>query len=159
MHIIIEQVLSCMWVRIRKCQLQGRMLLAKYVKYKANLEKILKFDIGYIDFKNICISPDYLQQNKKTIFAMIRQLGLPTFFITFTSAEHRWDMLVATMSTLYRNMKMKKQTDTLENDDIDYLIRKDPMSCTHYYRHRINALRQLIYHDETFFRKYQTTIL
>jgi hypothetical protein len=71
MHIIIEQVLSCIWVRIRKVQLQGRKLLAKDVKYKVNLEKILKFDIGYIDFKNICTSPDYLQQNKKTIFAMI----------------------------------------------------------------------------------------
>jgi hypothetical protein len=71
MHIIIEQVLSCMWVRIRKGQLQGRNFLAKDVKYKVNLEKILKFDIGYIDFKNIRVSPDYLQQNKKTIFAMI----------------------------------------------------------------------------------------
>jgi hypothetical protein len=63
-HIIIEQVISCMWVQIRKGQLQGRKLLAKYVKYKVNLEKILKFDIGYIDFKNIHISPDYLQENK-----------------------------------------------------------------------------------------------
>jgi hypothetical protein len=153
MRIIIEQVLSCMWVRIRKGQLQGRNLLAKDVKYKENLEKILKSDIGYIDFKNIRISPDYLQQNKKTIFAMIRQLGPPTFFITFTSAEHRWDPLVATVSALYRNRKRKKQTDTLENDDIDYLIRKDPVTCTRYYRHRINALRQLICHDETFFEK------
>jgi hypothetical protein len=40
-----------MWVRIKKGQLQGRNLLAKDVKYKANLEKILKSDIGYIDFK------------------------------------------------------------------------------------------------------------
>jgi hypothetical protein len=54
-----------MWVRIRKGQLQGRKLLAKDVKYKVNLEKILKSDIGYIDFKNIRTSPDYLQQNKK----------------------------------------------------------------------------------------------
>jgi hypothetical protein len=152
-------VLSCMWVRIRKGQLQGRNLLAKDVKYKVNLEKILKSDIGYIDFKNIRISPDYLQQNKKTIFAMIRQLGPPTFFITFTSAEHCWDPLVAAVSDLHRNRKCKKQTDTLENNDIDYLIRKDPVTCTHYYRHRINALRQLICHDETFFEKYRTIFL
>jgi hypothetical protein len=71
MRIIIEQVLSCMWVRIRKVQLQGIKLFTKDVKYKENLEKILKYDIGYIDFKNICISPDYLQQNKKIVFAMI----------------------------------------------------------------------------------------
>jgi hypothetical protein len=127
--------------------------LAKDVKYKANLEKILKSDIRYIDFKNIRISPDYLQQNKKTIFAMIRQFGPPTFFITFTSAEHPWDPLVAMVSALYRNKKRKKQIDTLENDDIDYLIRKDPVTCTRYYTHRINALRQLICHDEMLFGK------
>ena len=128
-------------------------MLAKDVKYKVNLEKILKSDIGYIDFQNIRTSPDYLQQKKKTIFAMIRQLGPPKFFITFTSAEHCWDPLVASVSNLHRNRKCKKETDTLENNDIDYLIRKDPVTCTRYYRHRINALRQLICHDETFFRK------
>jgi hypothetical protein len=127
--------------------------LAKDVKYKVNLEKFLKYDIGYIDIKNIRISPDYLQQNKKTIFAMIRQLGLPTFLITFTSAEHCWDPLVSVVSDSHRNRKCKKQTDTLENNDIDYLIRKDPVTCTRYYRHRINALRQLICHNETFFKK------
>jgi hypothetical protein len=39
----------------------------------------------------------------------------------------------------------------LENDDIDYLIRKYPVKCTCYYRHKVNDLRQLICHDETFF--------
>jgi hypothetical protein len=153
MRIIIEQVLSYMWVQIRKGQLQGIKLLAKDVKYKLNLEKILKSDIGYIDFKNIRTSLDYLQQNKKTIFSMIQQLGLPTFFITFTSVDHCWDPLVAIVSDLHRNKKRKKQTDTLENNHIDYLIRKDPVTCTRYYRDKINALRQLICHDEMFFGK------
>jgi hypothetical protein len=84
---------------------------------------------------------------------MIRQLGPPTFFITFTSAEHCWDPLVAIVSDLHSNRKHKKKKDTLENNDIDYLIRKYPVTCTRYYRHRINSLRQLICHDETFFKK------
>jgi hypothetical protein len=57
------------------------------------------------------------------------------------------------VSALYRNRKRKKQTDTLENHGIDYLIRKDLVTCTRYYRHKINSLRQLICHDETFFEK------
>ena len=51
--ILIQQVLSTMWVRIRKGQLKGRKFLAKDVKHKPNLEKILKSEIGYIDFKRI----------------------------------------------------------------------------------------------------------
>jgi hypothetical protein len=53
------------------------------------------------------------------------------------------------VSTLYRNRKRKKQIETLENDDIDYLVRKDPMTCTRYYRHTLNALRLLICHAYT----------
>jgi hypothetical protein len=97
-----------MWIRIRKGQLRGRKLLEKYVKYKPNLEKILKYDIGYIDFKNICISPDYLQHIKKNVFAMIRQLGPLTFFVTFTSAEHQWHELVSALTDLYRNRENGK---------------------------------------------------
>jgi len=33
------------------------------------------------------------------------------------------------------------------------LIRKDPIICTRYYRHRINALKQLISHDKIYFKK------
>jgi hypothetical protein len=117
------------------------------------LEKILKSDIGYIDFKNICISPNYLHQIQKNIFAMIRQLGLPTFFITVTSAKHQWTPLVSTLIELYTNRGKKKHTETLEDIDNDYVIRKDPVTCTRYYRHIINALNHLICHEETFFRK------
>ena len=53
MQIIIDQVMSCLWIQIRKGKLRGRSLLAKDVKYKPNLEQLLKFDNGYIDFKNI----------------------------------------------------------------------------------------------------------
>jgi hypothetical protein len=133
--------------------LRGRKILAKEFKYKENLEKLLKYDIGYIDFKNIWISPDHLQQIKKTLFAMIQQLGPPTFFVTFTSAKHQWTPLVSTLNELDKNKKKRKQTDTLEVTDIDYLIRKDPVTCTRYYRHKINTLKQMICHDDTFFGK------
>jgi hypothetical protein len=59
---------------------------------------------------------------------MIRKLGLPTFSITLKSAENCWDPLVASVYDLYRNKKRKKQTDTLENNDIGYLIRKYPVT-------------------------------
>ena len=65
-----------------------RMQIArKSFKQKPNLERILKSNIGYVDFKRIRISPDYVHQLKKNFFAMICQLGPPTFFVTFTSVE------------------------------------------------------------------------
>jgi hypothetical protein len=54
---------------------------------------------------------------------------------------------------LYKKKGNGKHTKTLEDNDIDYLIRKDPVTCSHYYRYRINALKQLICLDEMFFGK------
>lgn len=52
-QIVIEKLLSSIWVRIQKSWLRGRKLLAKGVKHKPNLEQILKSDIRYIDFNQI----------------------------------------------------------------------------------------------------------
>jgi hypothetical protein len=45
MYILIDKLLSLIWVHIRKGQLRGRKILAKNVKYETNLEKILKLKL------------------------------------------------------------------------------------------------------------------
>lgn len=143
-----------MWVRLRKGQLKGRKLIARDVKNKPNLEKILKSDIGYVDFKRMWISPDYCQQLKKNVFSMIWQLGPPTFFLTFTSAEKNWEPLTNTLFTLHKEHETKignLQTNLYCNNDITTFIFKDPIMCTHYYWHQIKSMRKLLTSDISFF--------
>ena len=45
-HIILNQVFSSMWIRIRKWKIKGMKLIAKDVKSKPNLDRILKSDLG-----------------------------------------------------------------------------------------------------------------
>ena len=126
----------------------------KDVKHKPNLEKILKSDIGYVDFKRIRISPDYSQQLKKNVFAMIRQLGPPTFFITFTSAEQNWDPLIQTLQELHNLHQLaqnRQESNHPTHIDKFELIKKDPITCARYYKHRINAIKKLILTDDSFF--------
>ncbi|XP_059070801.1 uncharacterized protein LOC131860407 [Cryptomeria japonica] len=152
--VLIQQVISTMWVRIRKGQLKGKKLIAKDVKEKPNLERMLKSNIGYIDFKRIRISPDYTHQLKKNVFAMIRQLGPPTFFLTFTSAEQNWEPLMTTLQQLHdlHYSKVDEQRDITQIGNHKFqLIKKDPVTCARYYRHRINAMKKLILSDNSFF--------
>jgi hypothetical protein len=127
--------------------------ISKRFQVQINLEKILKSDIRNIYFKNIHISPDYLQQIKKNIFAMIRQLGPPTFFFHIYKCIASMESIGDYAIQFVQEREKRNQTETLENDGIDYLIRKDPVTCTHYYKHRINALKKLICHDEMFFER------
>ncbi len=58
-----------------------------------NLGKILKLDLSYKKLGGIKTSLDYLDHIHKDVFAMIRQLGPPTFFMTFIN----WPILIITL--------------------------------------------------------------
>ena len=44
--------------------------------------------------QNIRGSPPYWERTTKYLFAMLRQLGIPTFFITLPAADRRWPEII-----------------------------------------------------------------
>jgi hypothetical protein len=42
-----------------------------------------------------------LRGYEKKLLAMVRQLGLPTIFVTFTFVERLWDPLIKILDTLH----------------------------------------------------------
>ena len=120
-RIILNQVLNCIWIRIRKGQLKGRKLLAKDVKSKPNLDRILKSDIGYMDLKSIRTSPDYHLAIRRNLYAMIRQLGPPTFFVTFSSAEHRWKPLINALKDIRAKANLPVENE-IQDNEIETLV-------------------------------------
>ena len=91
--VIIKQLSNIAWISIRIGELKGKKIAAKEVKSKASHEKFLKNPIAYRSLKAIRTSPNYYENMKKDLFSMIRQLGPPTFFVTFTSAKNLWSPL------------------------------------------------------------------
>ena len=149
-RIILKQVFNSISVRIRKGQLKGRNLMAKDVRKKPNLDRILKSDIGYRDLKAIRTSPDYLENIRKKLYAMIRQVGPPTFFISLSSAENHWDPLVSTLKAI-RKRRNRIIENEIQSNEIDSLIRNDPVTCARYYRNKMCALRNCILHDSKYY--------
>ena len=45
-------------------------------------------------FKNVRSSPPYFESKKKELMAMIRQLGIPTLFISLSAAHTKWTELL-----------------------------------------------------------------
>ena len=85
---------------------------------------------------------------------MICQLGPPTFSLTFTSAKQNWEPLTKTLHSLHKIDESKRENNerTCEsNTDINTFIHKDPVTCAHYYWHRIKAIKKLIMSDVSFF--------
>jgi hypothetical protein len=133
--ILIHFVLFSAWIRMRKSILKSRKPTAAQVSNKKNLENLLKSDIVYRELTRIRTSPDYLDRLHKNVFAMIRQLGPPTFFVTFTTGVNNWPELVQTLEDLcvchnHNDVKISKD---VERPKISELVRMDPVTCTRYY--------------------------
>ena len=69
----------------KKRQTRENKITAKDLK--TNLDNVLRFNEGHKIFRTLRGTPPYWENAKKKLFTMIRQLGLPTFFLTLSAAE------------------------------------------------------------------------
>lgn len=86
-------------------------------------------------------SPSYWAQQEKKIMAMLRQLGVPTFFITLSAAESHWpELLVILMKTVHGRDINEEAATQLTSLEKASLIRSDPVTCARYFDHRYRCL-------------------
>lgn len=126
----------------------------KHVGQDINItkEQILSFDYlnGYMEsnlafLKSIPNSVQYLESRKKDLFAMIRQLGKPTIFLTMSANEISWKWLLKTLHKLKHGTEI---TD-LEVDQLHYkvkaaLINEDAVTCVIYFNRLINVIMTIL---------------
>jgi hypothetical protein len=128
-------------ISIRKCKTKGKKYTAQDFKTEDGVKKIINLDEGYRVLRNLRGSPAYFEKCKKDLFAMIRQLGNPTWFRSFSVAETRWPHL---LNILGRIVEKKNYTDD-EIRDMTWqkkseLIRKDPVTCARNFEHMFRLL-------------------
>ena len=63
---------------VRRCKHKGKKITAAEARNSEYSDELLNLDEGYYIFRQLRNSPAYLEARKKDIFAMIRQLSLPT---------------------------------------------------------------------------------
>jgi hypothetical protein len=102
-----KHVMDKAHICIRKTK-TTRNLDAGYLKCVDNLESLCRHDDGFRILKDLRGSPPYWEQAKKDIFALIRQLGIPTWFASFSAAETHWIHLLKILGQTVYN---KEYTD------------------------------------------------
>ena len=135
----MKQISDKVNLAIRRCKNKGKKITAAEARNPAYLDKLVNLDEGYYIFRQLRNSPPYLEARKKDIFAMIRQLSLPTWFISLSAADTRWTDLLKMLAKLNEDAEL---TDTdIENmtwQEKTKLVQKDPVTCSRYFDHRVN---------------------
>ena len=134
---------------LRRCKSEGKKWTAKDVLNPTTVNDLVKLDEGYFIFRTLRNSPAYLEKKKKDVFAMIRQLGLPTWFGSFSSADTRWHDLLKVLGKLNDG---KDYTDQ-EIEEMDWnqktrLVQKDPVTCSRFFDNRVQQFIKIVLKSE-----------
>ena len=126
----INQIHQQVSFTLCRTQTKGKKITAQTLLDKQQRQNIVNYDDGYRIFKNIRSSPPYFEHKKKELMAMIRQLGIPTLFISLSAADTKW---VELLRSIYISIHKKNQTDA-ELDSMPWCdkcghISKDPATC------------------------------
>lgn len=104
------------------------------------LNYIVRHNEGFYVFKQLRNSPPYLEARKKDVFAMIRQLGLPTWFMSFSAADTRWNDLIRALEVLNDHKEYTHaDIESMTWAEKTKLIQKDPITCTRYFDDRFRT--------------------
>ena len=111
-----------------------------------------KLDKNLTFFKSIPNSCQYWADRKRDLFAMIRQLGKPTAFLTISANEIRWPKLISILHRLndyYKDVNVEDLTRSMRST----LVKEDPVTCCVYFNRLVDVIMRILkskYHHNPF---------
>ena len=134
----IKQISDKVNLAVRRCKKRGQKITAAEARDSSYVDKLVNLDEGYYIFRQLRNSPAYLETRKKDIFAMIRQLSLPTWFMSLSAADTRWTDLLKMLAKLNDGIYYsEKELENLSWQEKTKLVQKDPVTCSRYFDHRV----------------------
>lgn len=109
------------------------------------VEQCIDRDLTFL--KSIPNSVQYWFQRKKDLFAMIRQLGKPTMFLTLSASEMKWPHLLKQLHRLSEQYTGVDLTDPLRELTAlqrASLVNNDPVTCCVYFNKLVIVIMTLL---------------
>ncbi|XP_061923815.1 uncharacterized protein LOC133663392 isoform X1 [Entelurus aequoreus] len=131
----LDQVISSISVAMRKGKggQHSQRILPDMLKDDESLKRLLQFDDGFRFLRPIRGTPAFWSSVQKDLMACVRQLGIPTWFCSFSSADLRWQNLLA---SILRQEGRQQTAEQLEWADRCELLRRNPATAARMFDYR-----------------------
>ena len=141
----MKQISDKVNLAVRRCKGTEKKITAAEARHSEYLDKLVNLDEGYYIFRQLRNSPAYLLSRKKDIFAMIRQLSLPTWFMSLSAADTRWTDLLKMLAKLNNGISYTdKDIEGLTWQEKTKLVQRGPVTCSRYFDHRVQEFLNAI---------------
>ncbi|XP_063435689.1 uncharacterized protein LOC134716610 [Mytilus trossulus] len=133
----LDRVMSNVQISLRKGSVfsDGQKVTSKMLCNKESLNGLFRKDEAIKFMKPVRGTPPYWQSVQKDIFCMIRQLGIPSFFASFSSADFRWKEIV---ETILKQQGDIRNVDSLSWDEKCKVLCSNPVTTTRMFDHRFH---------------------
>lgn len=138
----LNQVIEKTQISIRKTVTQigkGKNVNADMIRNPEILSKLLKNDEAFRFMQPIRGTPAYWSAIQKDLFAMLRQLGIPTWFCSFSSAEYRWNDAI---SSLLKQQNDDRDPEVLDWSEKNEILRSNPVTVARMFEHRFRTFQR-----------------
>ncbi|XP_074538707.1 uncharacterized protein LOC141800196 [Halichoeres trimaculatus] len=131
----LDQVVSNVSVALRKGKVgqRSQRITQGMLKDEEALKQLLEFDDGFKFLRPIRGTPAFWQTVQKEVLACVRQLGIPTWFCSFSSADMRWQNL---LTSILRQEGRSQTVEDLEWADRCQLLRRNPVTAARMFDYR-----------------------
>ena len=123
-------------------QYRGRTLTAGAVQNQSVLLQMIQRDDAYKFLKNVRGSPAYFQKVMYDVLAMIRQLGLPTWFFTLSAADMQWPDVIQTIAKQYGSTFTDEEVAAMSFEEKSKWLSQNPVTAARHFQYRLNTFVQ-----------------
>ncbi|XP_062622277.1 uncharacterized protein LOC134283815, partial [Saccostrea cucullata] len=138
----LNQVIEKTQISVRKSVSQlngGKSVTSDMLQDPEVLSNLLRNNEALRFMQPIRGTPAYWSATQKDLFAMLRQLGIPTWFCSFSAAEFRWNDIVGSI--------LRHENDTTDPSDLDWaekseILRKNPVTVARMFENRFHIFQR-----------------
>ena len=124
-------------VAMKKVQINNLTAGMLTSNFKDNVKSFIAKDEGYNFMNTIKGTPAYWNRFLFEVLGMVKQLGLPTFFMTLSCADLRWDELVSIISKL--NCIKEVDIEKLSYFERCQILNMNPVVVAKHFQYRVEV--------------------
>ncbi|XP_072041446.1 uncharacterized protein [Amphiura filiformis] len=140
----VQQICDNIQIALRRGSTKtadGRKITASMLRNHEEVKGLIRRDEGYRFLAKIRGTPAYWEKSKRDVFAMIRQLGIPTFFFFFSAADRRWiDIDNGILISQGKQPMTAEQHKNMTWEDHCKIIMSNPATAARMFQQRVHAL-------------------
>ena len=132
--------------RVTNCTLNAGMLGRNYDE---TIKNFVATDSGYKFMSTIKGTPAYWQHTLSDVLAMTKQLGVPSYFMTLSCADLRWNELVIIIEKLNNRNENTQWVNELDYESRCKILNSNPVLLARHFQYRVeNFFKEIVLNGE-----------